>query len=340
MFDEIAGAYGSRFLLAAGGVGIALLCLLGLLWLMRNRRGPSPFVRGGRNRQPRLQVLDAAAVDTRRRLVLVRRDDVEHLIMIGGPTDIVIESGIVDPSKVAAAAPSFEASVAERPVDAAPRIQPVPAALPRAEEQRPAPSRPAATARPAEAPEEIYAPHAAASLASAPVAPVEPAVRAVPPAVATPPRPAVAPDGAMGVRSEPGLDNVTPQRAHPAPAPRPPAQSIPTVAAGTPVGTEDAAVRPASPLPIASFSENANPIRPVQSEPRELGGDFQSVLEEEMSNNLRAERILPSAPAAQRPTPPVPGERREPELDSPAGDNALQTEVARIFGEMSVNRDK
>jgi flagellar protein FliO/FliZ len=34
-------------------------------------------------------------VDGRRRLVLVRRDNIEHLLMIGGPTDIVVESNIV-----------------------------------------------------------------------------------------------------------------------------------------------------------------------------------------------------------------------------------------------------
>jgi len=33
-------------------------------------------------------------VDARRRLVLIKRDNVEHLLMIGGPTDIVVESGI------------------------------------------------------------------------------------------------------------------------------------------------------------------------------------------------------------------------------------------------------
>ena len=47
-----------------------------------------------RNRQPRLSVTDAAMVDDKRRLVLVRRDNVEHLVMIGGPSDIVIEQGI------------------------------------------------------------------------------------------------------------------------------------------------------------------------------------------------------------------------------------------------------
>jgi hypothetical protein len=42
----------------------------------------------------RLDVVEHAAVDNRRRLVLVRRDNVEHLIMTGGPVDVVIETGI------------------------------------------------------------------------------------------------------------------------------------------------------------------------------------------------------------------------------------------------------
>jgi flagellar protein FliO/FliZ len=44
--------------------------------------------------QNRLQVVEQAAVDAKRRLILIRRDGVEHLIMTGGPADIVIESGI------------------------------------------------------------------------------------------------------------------------------------------------------------------------------------------------------------------------------------------------------
>ena len=50
---------------------------------------------GMRGRQPRLAVIDYASVDGRRRLILVRRDNVEHLVMIGGPTDVVIEPNIV-----------------------------------------------------------------------------------------------------------------------------------------------------------------------------------------------------------------------------------------------------
>jgi flagellar protein FliO/FliZ len=75
---------------------VAVLALIGVAaWLVRrfatNRLGANT----NRSRMPRLAVIDAAAVDGRRRLVLVRRDNVEHLIMIGGPTDIVVESTIV-----------------------------------------------------------------------------------------------------------------------------------------------------------------------------------------------------------------------------------------------------
>jgi hypothetical protein len=44
--------------------------------------------------EPRLGVTEQASVDSRRKLVLVRRDDVEHLIMTGGPVDVVIETNI------------------------------------------------------------------------------------------------------------------------------------------------------------------------------------------------------------------------------------------------------
>lgn len=75
---------------------VALIVLLVLLVLIRIARGLSvgTFVSGGRNRKTRLAVMDATAVDSHRRLVLVRRDDVEHLILIGGPTDVVVEQNI------------------------------------------------------------------------------------------------------------------------------------------------------------------------------------------------------------------------------------------------------
>ncbi|WP_377289282.1 flagellar biosynthetic protein FliO [Rhizobium sp. SG2393] len=119
MDTTILGDTGGRLMIAILGVGIGLLVLVGVLWWMKNRPS-SPFIRGGRTRQPRLAVLDAAAVDTRRRLVLVRRDDVEHLILIGGPTDVVIESRIVGASAGQQPAPAAERGATPTPETRAP----------------------------------------------------------------------------------------------------------------------------------------------------------------------------------------------------------------------------
>ena len=75
---------------------IVVFALIGAAaWLVRrfgaNRLGGA----AARGRQPRLAVIEAGPVDGRRKLVIVRRDNVEHLIMIGGPTDILIEANIV-----------------------------------------------------------------------------------------------------------------------------------------------------------------------------------------------------------------------------------------------------
>jgi len=75
---------------------IVVLVLLGLaFWLLRRFGGGRLGGGATRGRQPRLAVIDQATVDGRRRLVLVRRDNVEHLLIIGGPTDVVVEQNIV-----------------------------------------------------------------------------------------------------------------------------------------------------------------------------------------------------------------------------------------------------
>jgi flagellar protein FliO/FliZ len=79
---------------------VAFILVLGLIAaaaLIWRRFGGSVLMTttGARGRQPRLAVIDAAPVDGKRRLVLIRRDNTEHLLMIGGPTDIVVEPNIV-----------------------------------------------------------------------------------------------------------------------------------------------------------------------------------------------------------------------------------------------------
>src|SRR5438552_2824962 len=93
--DSLFGAEGSlivRFVVAF----VIVLALIGItFWLIRRFGTARVGAAAQRGRQPRLAVIDAAPVDGRRRLVLVRRDNVEHLLMIGGPSDIVVEQNIV-----------------------------------------------------------------------------------------------------------------------------------------------------------------------------------------------------------------------------------------------------
>src|SRR5829696_4189596 len=93
--DSLFGAEGSlivRFVVAF----VIVLALIGLtFWIIRRFGTARVGAAAQRGRQPRLAVIDAAPVDGRRRLVLVRRDNFEHLLMIGGPSDFVVEQNIV-----------------------------------------------------------------------------------------------------------------------------------------------------------------------------------------------------------------------------------------------------
>jgi flagellar protein FliO/FliZ len=90
------------------GALVFVLALIGLAaWLMR-RFGPA--MRLGRS--GRLGLVETIVLDSRRRLVLVRRDNVEHLLLLGATGDLVIEGGInaADPRAPASgrrAEPSF-----------------------------------------------------------------------------------------------------------------------------------------------------------------------------------------------------------------------------------------
>ena len=46
----------------------------------------------------RLRVVEVRGIDARRRLVLVRRDGVEHLVLLGPNSETVVETGIVPPA--------------------------------------------------------------------------------------------------------------------------------------------------------------------------------------------------------------------------------------------------
>jgi flagellar protein FliO/FliZ len=75
---------------------LALVALFGVV--LRKLTGSRLMISGqdrGRSRQPRLGVVDIYDLDRQRQLVLLRRDNVEHLLLIGGLNDVVIETNIV-----------------------------------------------------------------------------------------------------------------------------------------------------------------------------------------------------------------------------------------------------
>jgi flagellar biogenesis protein FliO len=117
----------AAFMIVLGLIGLAT-------WIVRRLGSARLGTPAARGRQPRLAVIDAAAVDGRRRLVLIRRDNVEHLIMIGGPTDVVVEQNIMRAVPVPQAREATQRSTNE----ASPR--PSPEVRPSAEPQRAGPS--------------------------------------------------------------------------------------------------------------------------------------------------------------------------------------------------------
>jgi flagellar protein FliO/FliZ len=201
--------FGSTMPLAARFF-IAFLVVLALIgvtaWLVR-RFSANRLGGGTRGRQPRLAVIDAASVDGRRRLVLIRRDNTEHLLMIGGPTDVVIEPNIVratgaretarEPGRISMQAETTaRLGTAEPSLQLPPNEPPAPPAPP----QRP-PYRASATEEPWLAPEPGararpsdsltgLAAELSAKLHTPEITPPPPPARAEPPA---PPRTAAPP---------------------------------------------------------------------------------------------------------------------------------------------------
>ena len=102
--------------IVAAVAALAVILILLAVW-----RAISPRMSGRRGQ--RLGISEYHEIDKSRRLVLIRRDNVEHLIMIGGPQDVVVESGITASGMAASYAP-FPASTIE--AMAAPPLRPAP----------------------------------------------------------------------------------------------------------------------------------------------------------------------------------------------------------------------
>ena len=74
---------------------VALIFVLSLMWLLSllmKRLGYGKFM-PMKNEDRRLEMIEYLPLDTKNRLVLVRHDDVEHLLLVNAEGSTVVETG-------------------------------------------------------------------------------------------------------------------------------------------------------------------------------------------------------------------------------------------------------
>jgi flagellar protein FliO/FliZ len=82
---------GTQIVRLIAALALVLALMMGLNLFMR-RLNNGGLQRPGQKR--RLKVVESLVIDARRRLVLIRRDDREHLVILGPAGETVVESGI------------------------------------------------------------------------------------------------------------------------------------------------------------------------------------------------------------------------------------------------------
>ena len=81
----------SQLLTYAVAFVFILLAILLFIYVARQLFGRRIRAPGPRNRPRRLDIVDAFDLDRERQLIIVRRDNIEHLLLIGGPNDVLVE---------------------------------------------------------------------------------------------------------------------------------------------------------------------------------------------------------------------------------------------------------
>ncbi|WP_246179925.1 hypothetical protein [Microvirga thermotolerans] len=311
--------------LIAFAIILVLVALFGLV--LRKLTGGRLMLPGhdrGRSRQPRLGVVDIYDLDRQRQLILLRRDNVEHLLLIGGPNDVVIETNIVRVAGARVPAPAAEAAPErfEPSFEPSARPQVEPAARPSIETQLAAqlgafirrPSEEsdadqelapvASVAAPAQArPEPVLKPdHVTVTAAPA----VEPLRPHEPPPASFLRAPATPEPAAPALRPEP-----------PRPEPRPAVAPTPFQSRPTPV--------PPPPPPAPEV------VRPPQPAPAEAKAPDAAILSD-MAKQLEE--------ALKRPAQPVPPPHREPVPAEPEAEPADMDEDELLVPEARDGREE
>jgi flagellar protein FliO/FliZ len=80
----------SQFVLAL----VFVLALIGILGALARRLGLGGIRAANGSSERRISIVEVRPLDAKRKVILLRRDQVEHLIIIGPASELLIERGI------------------------------------------------------------------------------------------------------------------------------------------------------------------------------------------------------------------------------------------------------
>lgn len=236
------------FILAFAAILVAIFIIYAIIRRISGSSAGTDNYRDHHDPSSRLAVVDAAIVDHQRKLVLVRRDDVEHLILIGGPTDVVVEQNITADSDYTRGSRITEAQIAryqsDYQEDAAPNF---------AEELNSKPTRPINTMPASPLALSDVSKTAPAPQYAVPEPKPEPVIKQAAPAapaapVFKPSAPSVTPQAPNLTRPAPAAPSVAPVAKTVAPQPR-------TVISSTPAANVKPTIRSHPAYPLSQVSQ-------------------------------------------------------------------------------------
>jgi hypothetical protein len=299
-----------KYVIAFAAIFVLLALFALVLRRLTGSRLSLPAPDRGRSRQPRLGIVDVYDLDRQRQLILLRRDNVEHLLLIGGPNDVIVETNIVRTPGARLPEPGLDRTepMIDRALEAAarPLIEPVQrpeavvARLGAAEARGDGPPRP----EPGLPPEPI----------------LKPDVVALAPARAEPPRPAA---------PQPLREPPPPPRPAPQPRPHP-------------------AVKPPPPHAGSGAETPHPPVRAVPDQPRQApaaGGKKDATIADaavlsDMAKQLEEALKRPSPRPAAAGNGPAPFEERPPRAGGAPGREPVPTPPPRPAPEPAAARPK
>ena len=304
-------------------VVLLLVVLVLAVWLVRMLR-PSLNLGGSQSRggrPQRLAITDAFSLDREgRKLVIVRRDNVEHLLLIGGPNDVLVEASIVrtersgrdrprsqgDADLIAAAEtalaaelPRMESAATVEPPALPPVLPPAP--QPMAPPPKPPASPPISKPHPAQPLDDEFE-NALAAMQAAQQR-QQASARPTPPPPPAQPAPPLAADRF----TLPPMPAPQPMPTHQPIIPAPPVEEFLPAPVVTPAP-------PPAPEPPA-----LEPVTPKQPPMSEMARRLNEVLQKPLSGTLRPPFNKSIPPVPPMPAAPRPAEHKpiEPVVDLP-----------------------